>query len=74
MTQTTALPMGLHADALIGGFAQGPQQSARAFRAALEAMARPGTIWTVEGAVPPAPLSVAAGVLLLVVGGAIALM
>ena len=28
-------------------------------------MARPGTIWTVEGAGPPAPLSVAAGVLIL---------
>ena len=65
MTQTTALPMSLHADALIGGFAQGPQQSARAFRAALEAMARPGTIWSVEGAMPPAPLSVAAGVTVL---------
>lgn len=53
------------ADALTGGFADAPAQSARAFRAALEAMARPGTIWTVEGAAPPAPLSVAAGVLIL---------
>lgn len=52
-------------DALLGGFQDAPTQSARAFRAALEAMARPGTIWTVEGAVPPAPLSVAAGVLIL---------
>lgn len=53
------------ADALTGGFADAPAQSARAFRAALEAMARPGTIWTVAGAAPPAPLSVAAGVLIL---------
>lgn len=53
------------ADALTGGFADAPAQSARAFRAALEAMARPGTIWVVEGAAPPAPLSVAAGALVL---------
>ncbi len=53
------------ADALSGGFAEGPLQSARAFRAVLEAMARPGTIHRVAGAVPPAPLSVAAGVVLL---------
>ena len=52
-------------DALTGGFADAPAQSPRAFRAALEAMARPGTIWTVAGAAPPAPLSVAAGVLIL---------
>lgn len=51
--------------ALLGGFRDAPIQSARAFRAALEAMARPGTIWTVEGALPPAPMSVAAGVLIL---------
>jgi alpha-D-ribose 1-methylphosphonate 5-triphosphate synthase subunit PhnH len=51
--------------ALLGGFRDAPTASARAFRAALEAMARPGTIWTVEGAAPPAPLSVAAGVLIL---------
>ena len=52
-------------EALTGGFQAAPIQSARAFRAALEAMARPGTLWTVEGAAPPAPLSVAAGVLIL---------
>lgn len=51
--------------ALLGGFSAAPIQSARAFRAALEAMARPGTIWTVEGAMPPPPMSIAAGVLLL---------
>jgi alpha-D-ribose 1-methylphosphonate 5-triphosphate synthase subunit PhnH len=53
-------------DALSGGFADAPVQSARAFREVLEALARPGTIRRVEGASPPAPLSVAAGVALLV--------
>ena len=52
-------------ESLLGGFTTAPQQSARAFRAALEAMARPGTIWTLDGAAPPAPLSIAAGVLVL---------
>lgn len=52
-------------DALAGGFADAPTASARAFRAALEAMARPGSIWDITGAQPPAPLSVAAGVLIL---------
>lgn len=51
--------------ALSGGFSNPPEQAARAFRAVLEAVSRPGTIWTVEGAVPPAPLSVAAGTVLL---------
>lgn len=53
------------ADALSGGFADAPVQSARAFRAVLEAMARPGTIHTVSGAAPPQPLSIATGVCLL---------
>ncbi len=55
----------LSADALAGGFAKAPLQSARAFRAVLEAMARPGTIHAVSGALPPPPLSVATGVCLL---------
>lgn len=50
---------------LSGGFHDAPVQSAHAFRAAMEAMARPGRIEVVRGAAPPAPLSVAAGVLLL---------
>jgi alpha-D-ribose 1-methylphosphonate 5-triphosphate synthase subunit PhnH len=54
------------ADALEGGFAEAPVQSARAFREILEAMARPGTIRRVQGAQPPKPLSTAAGVALLV--------
>ncbi len=53
------------AAALSGGFSEAPVQSARAFRAILEAMARPGSIHTVIGAHPPAPLSTAAGVALL---------
>ena len=53
-------------EALGGGFADVPVQSARAFREVLEAIARPGTIRRVGGASPPAPLSVAAGVALLV--------
>ena len=51
--------------ALTGGFATPPTQSARAFRAILDAMARPGTILTLTGAQPPAPLSIAAGVAIL---------
>jgi alpha-D-ribose 1-methylphosphonate 5-triphosphate synthase subunit PhnH len=51
--------------ALTGGFSDAPLQSALAFRAILQAMARPGTIHEVAGALPPAPLSVAAGVALL---------
>ena len=54
------------ADALEGGFTEGPVQSARAFREILEAMARPGTIRRVQGARPPEPLSIAAGTALLV--------
>lgn len=52
-------------DTLSGGFGDASSQSARAFRAAMEAMARPGTRHHVEGASPPRPLSVAAGVLIL---------
>lgn len=52
-------------DSLQGGFADAPRDAARAFRACLDVMARPGTIAEVSGAVPPAPLSVGAGVILL---------
>ncbi len=52
-------------EALLGGFSNAPVQSAHAFRATLEAMARPGSLHTLTGAAPPAPLSVAAGVLVL---------
>lgn len=50
---------------LSGGFANAPTDSSRAFRAAMNAMARPGRIEEIEGAAPPAPLSAAAGALLL---------
>jgi alpha-D-ribose 1-methylphosphonate 5-triphosphate synthase subunit PhnH len=51
--------------ALSGGFANAPRDSAHAFRAAMGAMARPGRIHDITGAQPPAPLSVAAGALIL---------
>jgi len=50
---------------LQGGFSDIPVQSSHVFRAALETMARPGTIHDIKGAVPPAPVSPAAGALLL---------
>lgn len=56
--------------ALEGGFADPAPQAAAAFRACLEAMARPGTVQAVAGARPPAPLSVAAGVVLLTLADA----
>ena len=52
-------------DALTGGFALPSHDSARAFRAAMEAVARTGTIHRAGGARPPAPLSPAAGALVL---------
>lgn len=53
------------ATSLQGGFTDAPVQSARAFRNILNALARPGTISPLTGALPPAPLSVAAGTALL---------
>jgi alpha-D-ribose 1-methylphosphonate 5-triphosphate synthase subunit PhnH len=53
-------------DALTGGFADAPVQSANGFRAILHALSRPGEIVAVTGAQPPAPLSKAAGVAALV--------
>lgn len=55
----------MNAHALGGGFASPAIQSAKAFRSVMGAMARPGTITTIAGAVPPAPLSRAAGSVLL---------
>ncbi|MBL4929255.1 phosphonate C-P lyase system protein PhnH [Fuscibacter oryzae] len=52
-------------EALMGGFTAPPQHSSRAFRAALTALSRPGTIVTVEGGHGPAPLSPAAAILAL---------
>ena len=50
---------------LDGGFADPARDAAHAFRAALQAMARPGRIEQVSGIAPPAPCSVAAGSLIL---------
>ncbi len=55
----------MQTEALIGGFQKAPVDAAIAFRAAMTAMARPGTVQTVTGAAPPPPLSIAAGVLVL---------
>ena len=49
---------------LEGGFADPARDGARAFRAALQAMARPGRIETVAGLAPPAPCSPAAAALI----------
>ncbi len=55
------------AEALSGGFTDPARQSARAFRAALEAMARPGSVQELSAlATAPAPVSPAAATLLLV--------
>jgi alpha-D-ribose 1-methylphosphonate 5-triphosphate synthase subunit PhnH len=51
--------------ALDGGFADAPVDAAHAFRAAMSVTARPGRIERLAGARPPAPLSVAAGTLIL---------
>src|SRR6056297_324869 len=56
----------MEAAALDGGFDDAPVDAARGFRAVMRAMARPGTVERVTGAAPPAPLSVAAGVTVLV--------
>lgn len=55
----------MEAHVLEGGFADVPVEASHAFRAIMTAMARPGDINRVTGATPPAPLSVAAGVVLL---------
>ncbi|MDO6591067.1 phosphonate C-P lyase system protein PhnH [Loktanella sp. D2R18] len=55
----------MQAAILEGGFVEAPIDSARAFRQIMTAMAQPGTINEVTGALPPAPLSIAAGVVLL---------
>ncbi|MAC77160.1 MAG: phosphonate C-P lyase system protein PhnH [Rhodobacteraceae bacterium] len=51
--------------ALTGGFTNAPVDAAHAFRAIMTVMARPGQIRTAARATPPAPLSVAAGTVIL---------
>ncbi len=55
----------MEAESLSGGFDNAPVASAHAFRVALDVMARPGKIDEISGALPPAPMSVAAGSLIL---------
>jgi alpha-D-ribose 1-methylphosphonate 5-triphosphate synthase subunit PhnH len=55
----------MQAQSLEGGFANLPVDASHAFRAVMTAMARPGDITRVQGAHPPAPMSVAAGVVVL---------
>ena len=55
----------MEAQTLSGGFSNPAIQSAHAFRSVMEAMARPGKIHDIAGAEPPAPLSKAAGAVLL---------
>jgi alpha-D-ribose 1-methylphosphonate 5-triphosphate synthase subunit PhnH len=55
----------MQAQTLSGGFTEPAIQSARAFRNVMQAMARPGMIRDIAGAAPPAPLSDAAGAVLL---------
>ena len=55
----------MQAETLSGGFSDPATVSAHAFRAVMEAMARPGTVQEIVGAAPPSPLSVAAGTALL---------
>lgn len=57
----------MQANTLTGGFAEPPHDAARAFRAVMKVMARPGQIEALTGAEPPAPMSVAAGTLALTV-------
>ncbi len=56
--------------ALEGGFDDASRRAAFAFRSLMTTMARPGTIETLSGGVPPSPLSVAAGTLLLTLADA----
>ncbi len=55
----------MQAETLSGGFTNPAVQSAAAFRSVMEATARPGNIETITGATPPAPLSPAAGAVIL---------
>lgn len=51
--------------AMTGGFQNGAHQSARAFRALMNAIARPGQIEVLSGGKAPAPVSEAAATLIL---------
>lgn len=55
----------MQAQTLEGGFTQAPVDAAKAFRQIMQVIARPGDILALSGARPPAPLSVAAGTIVL---------
>lgn len=55
----------MNSASLQGGFTDTPREAAFAFRALLNALAHPGRIFEIEGATPPAPLSPAAGAVML---------
>ncbi|MBF9036525.1 phosphonate C-P lyase system protein PhnH [Rhodobacterales bacterium HKCCE2091] len=55
----------MQATALSGGFADPARDAARAFRAIMTAMARPGSIHALDGAAAPPPISPAAATVLL---------
>lgn len=55
----------MNAAVLTGGWDDAPSQSARAYRAILEALARPGLVVSLTGGSAPAPLSQAAATALL---------
>lgn len=55
----------MHQQSLSGGFADAPIDAARAFRAIMNAMARPGTDQPIAGAEAPAPMSAAAATTLM---------
>lgn len=59
----------MQAMALEGGFADTPIEASRAFRQIMRVMACPGTIASVVGAKPPAPVSIAAGTVILTLCG-----
>lgn len=55
----------MKSEALSGGFSDFPIDAARSFRRIMQVMARPGLIEKLDGAAPPAPLSVASGTIAL---------
>ncbi|MEE3100343.1 MAG: phosphonate C-P lyase system protein PhnH, partial [Pseudomonadota bacterium] len=65
MTSAASSPASAPASALEGGFAAPPRDAARAFRALLGALSRPGTLHALGTATPPAPFPPAAGALAL---------
>ncbi len=56
----------MNANAMAGGLRDWPVEAAEGFRALLAALAEPGRVQQVAGVAPPAPLSVAAGMVAVV--------